>query len=189
MSEILNNRKPTKKYYINLIFFVLSVIIVTAIWPHGLKDNLLKILGTFILVSSCYLTLYLFLSHFRSEVLDVTRKTLFIILIILFFVALTRFVVTFTNRNVLFLIPFVIIPIVIRTFYDARLAFFILLITIMLAGFMIPDPFEFIFMSFISGMVCNIHIDKYLQASKILLYLFDGCHYLHNSLSGDQLTE
>ena len=166
MSEILKNWKPTRKYYINLIFFILSIIIVTAIWPHGSKDNWLKILGTFILVSSCYLILYLFLSHFRSEVLDVTRKTLFIILIILSFVALTRFVITFTNRNVLFLIPFVIIPIVIRTFYDARLALFILLITIMLAGFMIPDPFEFIFISFISGMIAIFTLTNIYRRAK-----------------------
>jgi len=166
MSEILKNRKPTRKYYINLIFFILSGIIVTAIWPHGSKDNLLKILGTFILVSSCYMILYLFLSHFRSEVLEVTRKTLFIILIILSFVVLTRFVITFTNRNVLFLIPFVIIPIIIRTFYDARLALFILLITIMLAGFMVPDPFEFIFMSFISGMVAIFTLTNIYRRGK-----------------------
>ena len=171
MSEILKNWKPTRKYYINLIFFILSIIIVTAIWPHGSKDNWLKILGTFILVSSCYLILYLFLSHFRSEVLDVTRKTLFIILIILSFVALTRFVITFTNRNVLFLIPFVIIPVVIRTFYDARLALFILLITIMLAGFMVPDPFEFIFMSFISGMVAIFTLTNIYRRAKFSLPL------------------
>ena len=162
MSETQKSWKPTRKYYINLLFFILSIIVITVIWPHGSKVNWLKILGNSILISSCYLILYLFISHFRSEVLDVNRKTLFIILIILSFVALTRLVITFADQKVLFLIPFVIIPVVIRTFYDARLALFILLITIMLSGFMVPDPFEFIFMSFISGMVAiftltNIH--------------------------------
>jgi len=190
MSEILKNWKPTRKYYINLLFFLLSVIIVTAIWPRGSNDSWPKILGTFILVSSCYLVLYLFLSHFRSEVLDVTLKTLFIILIILSFVALTRFVITFADQNVLFLIPFVIIPIVILTFYDARLALFILLITIMLAGFMVPDPFEFIFISFISGMVAIFTLTNIYRRAKffitslmvvftyIALYL--GINLMHN---------
>ena len=77
-------------------------------------------------------------------------------------------------RNILFLIPFVIIPVVIRTFYDARLALFILLITIMLSGFMVPDPFEFVFMSFISGMVAIFTLIKYIQKRQnyFLLHLW-----------------
>lgn len=178
MSETLKNWKPARKFYINLLFFILSIIVITAIWPHGSRVNWLKILGTSILISSCYLILYLFLSHFRSEVLDVNRKTLFIILIILSFVALTRFAITFADQKILFLIPFVIIPVVIRTFYDARLALFILLITIMLSGFMAPDPFEFIFMSFISGMVAiftltNIHrYAKYFIISLLVVITY-----------------
>jgi cyclic-di-AMP phosphodiesterase PgpH len=161
--------KPTRKYLLNLIYFILSTIIVVAIWPHESKESWIRILGTFILVSSCYLVLWLFLAHFRSEVLDVTRKTLFIILIILSFVSLTRFVVTFADQNFLFLIPFVIIPVVIRTFYDARLALFILLITIMLSGFMVPDPFVYIFMSFISGMIAIFTLTNIYRRAKLFI--------------------
>jgi putative nucleotidyltransferase with HDIG domain len=162
MSEIKYVWMPSRKFLLNIIYFILSIIIVVVIWPHQSGDNWLKILGTLILVSSSYLILYLFLSHFRSEVLNVTRKTLFIILMILSFLLLTRIVIAYTDQNLVFLIPFVIIPVVVRTFYDERLALFILLITIMLAGFMVPDSFTYIFMSFISGMVAifsltNIH--------------------------------
>jgi cyclic-di-AMP phosphodiesterase PgpH len=129
----------------------------------------MRILGVFILVASCYLVLWLFLAHFRSEVLEVTRKTLFIILIILSFVSLTRFVITFADRRFLFLIPFVIIPVVIRTFYDARLALFILLITTMLSGFMVSDPFVLIFMSFISGMVAIFTLTNIYRRAKLFL--------------------
>ena len=100
------------EYYL----FILSIIIVVAIWPHQSGDNWLIILGTLILVSSSYLILYLFLSHFRSEVLHVTRKTLFIILMILSFVLLTRIVIAYTVQNLVFLIPFVIIPVVVIAF-------------------------------------------------------------------------
>jgi cyclic-di-AMP phosphodiesterase PgpH len=169
MSEFQNLWKPTRKHILNLIYFILSTIIVVAIWPHESKESWIRILGILILVSSCYLVLWLFLSHFRSEVLEVTRKTLFIILIILSFVCLTRFVITFTDQNVLFLIPFVIIPVVIRTFYDARLALFILLITIMLSGFMVPEPFVFIFISFISGMVAIFTLSNIYRKAKLFI--------------------
>jgi cyclic-di-AMP phosphodiesterase PgpH len=167
MSEIQNVWKPTRKYCLNLIYFILSTIIVVAIWSDGERGNWLRFAGRLMLVSSCYLVLYQFLSHFRSEVFKVTRKTLFIILTILSFVLLTRIVITYADQNMLFLIPFVIIPVVIRTFYDARLALFILLITIMLSGFMVSDPFLFVFMNFISGMVAIYTLSNIYRQAKL----------------------
>jgi len=166
MYEVNDVWKPSRKFFLNIIYFILSIIIVLVIWPHKSGDNWLKILGILILVSSSYLILYLFLSHFRSEVLLVTRKTLFIILIILSFVLLTRFVIAYAHQNLVFLIPFVIIPVVIRTFYDARLALFILLITIMLSGFMVADSLTFIFISFISGMVAIFTLTNIYRRAK-----------------------
>jgi cyclic-di-AMP phosphodiesterase PgpH len=167
MSEVQKVWKPTGKYFINLLFFFLSIIIIVAIWPREENHGMLRLLGTFILVSSCYLILYLFLSHFRSEILEVIRKTFFIILIIISFVLSTRLVISFPDQNIMFLIPFTIIPVVICTFYDARLALFILLITIMLAGFMVPDSFEFVFMNFISGMVAIFTLTNIYRRAKL----------------------
>jgi putative nucleotidyltransferase with HDIG domain len=76
---------------------------------------------------------------------------------------------TFADQNVLFLIPVVIIPVVILTFYDARLALFILLITVMLSGFMVPDPFVYIFMSFISGMVAIFTLTNIYRRAKLFI--------------------
>ena len=115
MSEVQKKWKASKKHFINLTFFLLSIFIVSVIWPHEEKDNWLKFAGTLILVTSCYLILYLFLSHFRSEVLVVTRKTLFIILTILSFIILTRIVITIPAPNLLLVIPFAIIPILVCT--------------------------------------------------------------------------
>ena len=105
----------------------------------GSYNSWLLIIGQVLLVSSCFLVLFLFLLNFRVEVLDSFIKTLFIILLILSFTALTRLVLIIPNISV-YLIPFAIIPIVIRTFYDPRLALFILLVTLMLNGFFVPNP-------------------------------------------------
>src|ERR1035437_4355510 len=172
MSETQNDWISNRKHILNLIYFILSIIIVTAIWPYGPKAGIIRILGVIILVSSCYEVLWLFLSHFRSEVLGVTRKTLFIILIIISFIALTRVIIAYANPDTLFLIPFVIIPVVIRTFYDARLALFILLITIMLSGFMVQDQFTFIFMNFLSGMVAIFTLSNIYRQAKLFFTAF-----------------
>ncbi len=167
MAELSNILGPTRKHSINFVLFLASIIIVVAIWPRKPGDNLFTILGTLIMVSSCYLVLYLFLSHFRSEILDVTRKTFFIIFVILAFVGLTRFVIDLPDRNILYLIPFALIPIIIRTFYDARLALFILLVTIMLAGLIVPDQFIFVFSSFIAGVVAIFSLSNIYRRGRL----------------------
>ena len=183
MPEIQSIWEQNRKYLLNIIYFIISTVIVVAVWPKQADGGFLRTLGITILVSSCYLVLYLFLSHFRSEVLYVTRKTLFIILTILSFVLLTRFVIAVASQKILFLIPIVIIPVVIRTFYDARLALFILLIAIMLSGFMIPDPFVFIFMNFIAGMAAIYSLSNIYRKGKFFYYLHYGCYKLLCSLS------
>ncbi|MCJ7447285.1 MAG: HDIG domain-containing protein [Bacteroidales bacterium] len=161
-----------KKNYLNLFFFLASIAIVVTILPAGVRENGLALAGSIIVVSSCYLVLYLFLWQFRREVLEVVRKTFFIILSILALLLITRYVLDNFDRNTLFLVPFALIPVVIRTFYDARLALFIHLITIMLAGFMVPESFVLIFMSFISGMVAIFTLTNLYRRARLLFTAF-----------------
>ncbi len=170
MSEV--QKHTPGKYLFNFVFFLISIIVVTAIWPHAEGDNLLNYLGSFIIVSSSYLILYLFLSHFRSEILLVIRKTLFINITTLSFILLTRIVINYPEFNLLLLIPFAIIPVIIRTFYDARLALFILLITLVLTGFMVEDPFDFLVMNFISGMAAVFTLTNIYRKGKLFYTSF-----------------
>jgi cyclic-di-AMP phosphodiesterase PgpH len=152
----------------NLLLFLLSIVLVTAIWLKGKEVNISLISGSLILVSSFYLVLYLFISHFRSEVLEVSRKTFFIIFTILTFVVLTRVATGLEDEDFLFLVPFAFIPVIIRIFFDARLALFILLITVMLAAFMVPDPFKFVMFSFITGMAAIFTLTRMYRRSKLI---------------------
>jgi cyclic-di-AMP phosphodiesterase PgpH len=122
--------------------------------------------GLFILISACYTVLYLFLYHFRREVLETVHKTIFIIIIILIFVLITRIVIIMPNVSI-YLIPFGIIPIVVRTFYDSRLALFILLVTIMICGFLVPNSFEFVFMTFIAGVVAIFSLSNIYRRGRL----------------------
>jgi putative nucleotidyltransferase with HDIG domain len=156
-----------KKDILNLISFSLTIAAVVGILVHGEQEKHFTFPGTLIVVSSCFVVLYLFLLQFRREVLHVARKTLFILLAIVAFVLLTKIVTGHEGRNLIFMVPFAMIPVMIRTFYDARLALFILLITIMLSGFMVPAPFEFILMSFTSGMIAIFTLTNIYKRTKI----------------------
>jgi cyclic-di-AMP phosphodiesterase PgpH len=132
----------------------------------GKNDKWFILLGRFILVTACYLALYLFMYNFRFDVLSSTRKTFFIILVLLLFIIITRLVV-YLPGNVVFLIPFALIPIVVRTFYDSRLALFVYLVAIMLAGFIVPNSFEFVFISYITGVIAIFSLTNVYRRAKL----------------------
>jgi hypothetical protein len=132
----------------------------------GLYNVWLLIVGNLLIVSACYLILYLFLYNFRRELLDSFQKTLFIIILILSFVVVTR-IVSMVPELSIYLIPFAIIPVIIRTFYDPRLALFILLVTLMITGFLVPNSFEFVFLNFLGGVVVIFTLTNTYRRGKL----------------------
>ncbi len=160
--------KPHRKVIINVILFLISVVAVVFTDQGESSSFLPDLAGDIILVSSCYLLLYQFLLHFRREILDVSRKILFILAVILVFVLATRFVSLLPQENIIYIIPFALIPILIRTFYDARLALFIVLMTLMLSGFMVDDSFEFVFINSLAGIAAILSLSDINRRYKLL---------------------
>jgi cyclic-di-AMP phosphodiesterase PgpH len=170
MPEILNIHEPGRKNIVNVVTFIIStlIIVLLILIPDWKEGSLVRLPGYIIMISSCHLILYLFLYFFRQEILKVMRKTFFIIITILLFVVLTRVVIVF-DSEMLYLLPFAIIPVIIRTFYDTPLAFFVLFITIILSAFFVPEPFYFVFISFISGAVAIFSLENIYRRTKLLL--------------------
>jgi putative nucleotidyltransferase with HDIG domain len=109
-------------------------------------------LGKIILVVISMILLYVFLYNFRQEVLQSNRETTFILLLVLIMAAVSSITLRYDVFN-LYILPFAIVPIMIRTFFDARLALFIHIIILLIVGFWAPNSFEFIFLNLITGIV------------------------------------
>lgn len=113
--------------------------------------NFIRI-GQILIVSFTFLVLFLFLFHFRREVLQSINKTAFILLLIIIMAFLSS--VTIKSQGLsIYVMPLVILPIIMKTFFDARIALFVHIITILLISFWVPNSFEFIYMNFIAGVV------------------------------------
>ncbi len=143
------------------------------------------LLGQIIFITACFLVLYLFLWNFRREILQHSFKTLFILLIVVIFVIVSSF-----TENILYVIPFAIIPIIIRTFYDARLALFIHIITVLIVGFFAPNGFEFVFLNIIAGIIAIFSTTNYyrrggLFVSSILVFITYSVIYFGLSITQD----
>ncbi len=126
----------------------------------------LVLLGQFIFVVSLLLTLYLFLFHFRQEILIDNRQTLFILFILFLMVAGSITLIRFNMVN-FYIIPFAIAPVIIRTFFDERLALFVHTVILLLVGFFAPNSFEFVFLNFIIGIVAIFSLSNLYRRSKL----------------------
>jgi putative nucleotidyltransferase with HDIG domain len=110
------------------------------------------IIGQTIAILVGMLMIVLFLLNFRKDILEHFTKTLFILTLIVFFIFLARFALTWNVLSI-YLIPFTLLPIIIRAFYDSRLALFIHNVTMLMIGFFMPNSFEFVFLQIIAGMM------------------------------------
>jgi len=130
--------------------------------------KILLLLGQFILSIISVLMIFLFLQSFRKEVFSNQLKTLFILFIILFMSALTRLVINYSQLSV-YVIPFALIAIIVKTFYDSRIALFILITTLYITAFWVPNAFEFVFMNFVAGIVAIFSLSNQYRRGKLFI--------------------
>jgi putative nucleotidyltransferase with HDIG domain len=134
----------------------------------GSMARQLVIIGKFILVFASLIVVFLFLRSFRKEVLESYRRVIFILLTIVLMVLVASTTLKF-NLVSIYLLPFAILPIILKTFYDSRLALFIHIITILLVGFFAPNSFEFVFLNVVAGMVAIISLTNVYRRSKLVV--------------------
>lgn len=123
-------------------------------------------LGQFLLVSISIVVLILFLFVFRKAVFDDNKRILLILLPVILMVFLTSQVVRI-NVQYLFLIPVCIVPIIIRAFFDNRVALYVHINTIILIGFLVPRSFEFVFLQFIAGIIAILSMVSLRRRSQL----------------------
>lgn len=131
-------------------------------------SNVLVLIGQFIFVFVSVLMLFLFLWNFRREILHNSLKTTFILFLFLFFIAISSLVIRSDDVS-LYIVPFALLPIIIRTFYDARLALFIHIVAIFVVGFNAPDSFDFVFLNFTAGIVAIFTLSNLYRRGKLFL--------------------
>ncbi|MDR3094121.1 MAG: HDIG domain-containing protein [Bacteroidales bacterium] len=125
----------------------------------GSSGNYWQVLvGQICLVSLCFGLIYLFLMFFRKDIFRNMARTGFILLMMVLFTGLACIVVRNSYFN-LYAVPFILLPVIIATFFDARTATFVFTVTTIIIGFLAPNGFEFVFLNFITGVVsiANVH--------------------------------
>jgi len=126
-------------------------------------------LGQFILISILFMSLFWYVANFRKDMMGSGAQTLFLLSLIVIMVGLTK--VTVTNEAIsYYVIPFAIIPIFLKTFFNVRFALFVHFLILLLAGFWIPNSYQFLLMNFLAGVVAVFSMRSYYRRS-ILFFI------------------
>jgi cyclic-di-AMP phosphodiesterase PgpH len=137
--------------------------------PNVNRNYTLLHLGQFILISMLFLALLWYVMNFRKDMMGSNLQTMFLLILILLMVALTK--VTVSNENISFyVIPFAIVPIFLKTFFNVRFALFVHFLILLIAGFWIPNSYQFILMNFLAGVVAVFSMRSYYKRG-ILFYI------------------
>jgi len=126
----------------------------------------------------------LYFASFCPEVFYNRRHILFILLCIITFCILAE-ITTQYNINI-YIIPFAILPIVVRTFFNSHIALFTHLITVLLISLIAPFSHEFLILQIISGIIVIFSLKELSQRSQLIrcsFYIFLAYVMFYLSLS------
>ena len=141
----------------------------------GTGNYLFVLAGQIIIVTLCLTILIIFLAFFRKDIfLDNTRIS-FILFLIILQVLMTRLALNSQTFNI-YILPFCILPVIIRSFYDTRIALFVHLVVVLIISFVAPNRFEFVFLQILGGVVAifsivNLHNRSQIFISSALIFL------------------
>ena len=133
------------------------------------KTNYYLIISSYsFLVILSLLMIILFIRKFRKKIyLNINQLSLVFFNITLL-VLITTFVVSVESSYV-FVIPICILPLLLKAFFDSRIAFFVHSVTVMLLGFIVPNSYEFIFLNIIVGVITIISSDDLYKRANLFI--------------------
>jgi putative nucleotidyltransferase with HDIG domain len=127
----------------------------------------LILLAQAIIITLLFIIIYLFLYYFRKDVFFNLLSISFILMMIVLMIGLTGIIKTFSELPLL-IIPFTILPIIIRTFFDSRLAFFLFVMTVIMSAFFAGNGFQFMFLQIPAGMVAIFSLFRMVRRGQLV---------------------
>lgn len=140
----------------------------------SIEQSALVTIGQLIIISTLIVLFFLYLNLFRPRIFENFGNLIFISLLILMIIGLSSLTVHQQSLHYL-MIPYALLPIIIRVFFDSRTALFAHIITMLIISLMVDNPFQFIMLQISIGMVAVSSLKDMTQRSQLAqtsLYIF-----------------
>ena len=134
----------------------------------GQNNQYFVVIGYAVLVAMVLTMLFLFLKKYRREVFLDNTKITFIVVNILLMVFATTVIVKY-NEGLVFVVPLCILPLILKTFFDARLGLFVHVLTVLILGFVVPNSFEYIFLQTLAGIVTILSVSELYKRANLFI--------------------
>ncbi len=131
-------------------------------------DTVKVISGLTTIFFMLFLVLFLYMYQFDKDKLMSVKAISFFVIQVTLMVGGLVLVFYYTKLNVNF-IPFVLFPLLMLTFYSFRISFFIYLIAILIAGFFVPNRFEFVFIQMLVGLIAMLSFRNTRKRKQIFI--------------------
>jgi len=126
------------------------------------------LIGQIVLISGLFFLQFLFLWFFRPFTYKRKANVAFVLIMITSLVLLTALVVR-SGFATVYLIPYAVLPIMVRTFFDSRTALFAHIITVLLSSAIVPYPYEFLLLQITAGMTSVYSLKDLTQRSQLVI--------------------
>lgn len=137
----------------------------------GTQRQNIILAGQFVLVFGLMFCFWLYLWSFRLKIFHNKRNVFFLLSCIFSVCIITELCVTYGLFN-LYILPFAIVPIVVRTFFDSRTALFTHIIIVLMCSLMAAFPHEFLLLQIVAGMVVTFSLRELSQRSQLIRCAF-----------------
>ena len=133
----------------------------------GSNNNGWVAFGEVLFIVALFTLMLLYLYLFRPRIFFDAKKIFFILLMIVCMLGLVALVVRFTKLSV-YVVPFALLPIMVRAFFDSRTALFAHIIAVVLTSLMVAVPYEFIVLQIIIGIVTISSLVQMMRRSQLV---------------------
>lgn len=137
-------------------------------------QSTLVLIGEIIIIIGLIVLLSLYIYLFRPRIFEEIKNIILISILILIIIALTSLTIRFSSLNY-YIVPFALLPVMVRVFFDSRTALFAHIITILIISLMVDNSFQFILLQIFIGMVAVSSLKDMTQRSQLAqtaLYIF-----------------
>ena len=136
-----------------------------------IEEKRLTILGQTIFVSLFIICFMTYLELFRDRFYEQRGNIILLFLLIIFFPVLSSIIVE-QNLTSIYVVPYAMIPIIIRIFLDSRTAFMAHVAIILICSITLQYPYEFILLQLLTGMAAIFSLRELSQRSQLFRTAF-----------------
>lgn len=130
------------------------------------QRSYLVLAGEVIIITGLILLFFLYLYLFRPRIFNNLNNLIFINLLILIMVALVSVVIQHTTVSY-FILPFALVPVIVRVFFDSRTALFVHVIMVLIISLMVDNAFQFLLIQITIGMTAVSSLKDMTQRSQL----------------------